>query len=168
MGVEHAVEAALGGHELTLVGQGGNDLSRRQRGVLRLVANRQDLLPLLLAQAMGHMAHAPLAAVPTAPITRKLTLPALQGAQADGHAFGHTHRRSTGGYGSIEDLQCPPAISRGGQLCQAHLSVRPSSASPQRACIFFVTSSSAAASARAFSFLRSSFWSRYSFGEACG
>ena len=77
VGVEHAVEAALGGQVLAPVGQGGHDLRRRQRGVLRLVADRQDLLPLLLAEAMGHMANAAFAAVPTVPITRELPPPPL-------------------------------------------------------------------------------------------
>ena len=82
--MEHPVEAALGGQELPLVSQGGHDLGRWQRGVLRLVADRQDLLPLLVAQPMGHVAGAAFTAVPTVPITRKLAPPALQGAPGHG------------------------------------------------------------------------------------
>jgi hypothetical protein len=65
--VEHAVEVVLGGQELSLVGQGRHELRRRHRGVQRHVADRQDLLALLLAQPMGYMPGAALAAVRTDP-----------------------------------------------------------------------------------------------------
>jgi hypothetical protein len=83
VGVEHAVEAALGGNELAQIGQVGHDLGRWQRGVVGLVTDRHDPLPLLVTQPMGHVAGAAFAAVPTVPITHKLASPALQGAQAD-------------------------------------------------------------------------------------
>ena len=65
VGVEHAVEAALGGQVLPLIRQVGHDLRRRQRGVARLGADRQDPLPLLIAQPMGHVARTALAVVAT-------------------------------------------------------------------------------------------------------
>jgi hypothetical protein len=45
--IEHEVEAALGAQVLPPIVQVQHDLRRRQRGVLRLVADREDLQPLL-------------------------------------------------------------------------------------------------------------------------
>ena len=112
VGVEHPVEAALGGEEHALIGQVRHDLRRWQRGVLRLVADRQDPLPLLIAQAVRHVARTALAAVTTTTaistatgvMRGELTPPALQRAQADRHALRHPARRGTGSHGAIEDL----------------------------------------------------------------
>jgi len=76
--VEHPVEAALGADIQTAIGQCRHDLPRRQRGELPRVASQQDPLPLLLTEAVRHMAVAPLAAVNAVPITGELTSPALQ------------------------------------------------------------------------------------------
>lgn len=83
VGLEHAVQAALLGQELSLISQVGDDLGWWQRGIRRLVAERQDLLPLLIAKPMVHVARTFILAAPTFLIIRELPPPEPQVAQAD-------------------------------------------------------------------------------------
>jgi len=159
MGVQHPVEAALRADVKTTIRQNWHDLPRGQSSKFRLIAGEQDPLPLFCAEAVGDMAMTTFASIDSASITLELPAPALQRGEAHAQQTSEFASPGTGRYGGIQDLQRPAAINRSGQS---------SSASPQKAWIFFEAISNAAASASALSLRRSSCWSRYSFGEACG
>lgn len=92
--VEHPVDAVLRREVLALIRQVRHDLRSRQCGVVRLVADDQDPLPVLSARAVRHMpmsalAPADMIAIHNVPISaRELASSALQRAQADPHVSG--------------------------------------------------------------------------------
>ena len=81
--MQDPIEAGFRADIQPLIRQGRHDLSRRQRGVRRLVAGEQDPLALLLTQPVNDMARTAFTAILAVPITHKGTPPALEGAQAD-------------------------------------------------------------------------------------
>jgi hypothetical protein len=148
MRVQHPVKAGFGANEQALIRQCGHDLSWRQRGVLMLIAGKQDPLAFLLAQAMGDMAGAASTAVLADPFTQEALPPALEGAQGNADLPAGSVEGGAAGLGLTDQLNCLLPVRGTGQ---------PSASSEQKASHFFRSTSKAAISAMAFSLRCSSF-----------
>lgn len=81
MGVQHAVEAALGTDAEPPMGKNRHDLARRQRRELGFIAGEQDPLALVVSEAVRHKAVAAFTAIHAVPVTLELPPPALQGGE---------------------------------------------------------------------------------------
>ena len=112
MGIELAVEAAFRPDIKVLIGKDRHHLARRKCREIRLVADEQDALACLVAQAIRDPAVAAFAATQSVPITRELSPASLQRGQTHTHQRGHPLGELSGCHGGIKDLQHLAAILR--------------------------------------------------------
>jgi hypothetical protein len=141
--LENPVKRRFGGQVNPLVGERGNDLLGRKIPERHAGGYLQHLLPLLLGELVRRCGRRPLALI----LTAVLPTPPDECATAEPHEGGSFMDTGTGPNGFVDK-------------CDDHLPFLPAvglSSSPQISWTFFLSTSSAAVSAKALSFRRSSF-----------